>query len=134
MVLPVIRPIAVLIFLLKNTLGLSYSVYVIIHHGFESFNLNGIVWKLRIALMSPARTKHVCNLIKMNKHFIKTRKISHTILVKMRRENVEIYCDWIIRVNLNALCWMLWKYCTIALDISMCLNDSWCSRFLLSYI
>ena len=30
--------------------------------GLNSFNFNGIFWKLRITLMTLGRTKHVCNL------------------------------------------------------------------------
>ena len=41
---------------------LSYSVYVIIYHGFEFVQFEWNFWKLRIVLMSPGRTKHVYNL------------------------------------------------------------------------
>ena len=40
----------------------SYSVYVIIYHEFEFVQFEWYFGKLRIALMSPARTKHVYNL------------------------------------------------------------------------
>ena len=50
---------------LRNTLELSYSVYMIIHFGFEfiiHFGLYISLYSFRIALKSPGRTKHVCNL------------------------------------------------------------------------
>ena len=47
---------------LGNTLELSYSVYVIMYHEFEFVLCWWNFWKLRIAPMSPGRTKHVCNL------------------------------------------------------------------------
>ena len=50
--------------------------------GSNSFNFNGIFFKLRIALMSPGMTKHVCNLR------------WRSTLSKLEKKNLSMFSVW----------------------------------------
>ena len=70
-----------------------YSVYVIIHYGFEFIQFWWNFLKLRIALKSPRRTKHVCNL-RWTRILSKTREIYHiqwSMFIVLLENTREIY-------------------------------------------
>jgi len=59
---------------LRNALESSYSVYVIIYHGFEFIQFQWNFLKASDCIEEP-RKDETCLQFKMNKYFIKTRKI-----------------------------------------------------------